>query len=133
MFINAWAIGSIRFGGMMLPAKHAAPPVTLLHEPDNSGSRMKTRRFRLSKVWEKSPRRYSSVGTRRWFSPPGSVRESRSWDQKKNSLFRCLLNPPGNNTGPPSVQAPLSNLYNGLCNPCWRREYSLPLSDVSRL
>ncbi len=72
---------------------------------------MKISRFEPSTVCEKSPARSSAVGIRRWLSVPGSVRDRRSCDKKKNSLFRPLLNSvPGMSTGPPSVHAVLSNV-----------------------
>ncbi len=94
-----------------------------------------------SNVCEKSPRRSSSVGIRRSFNPPGSVRARISCDQKKNSLFLLRLNSvPGMSTGPPSVQAVLSNVYAGgshcevtPCEHCRRRLNSLPFQASSRL
>jgi len=99
----------MRLAGMMLPGKQAGPPVTTLHAPEASGSRMLIRRPWLSNVCEKSPLRSSAVGMVRVLSAPGSVRGSRSCDQKKNSLSRPRLKSvPGSSTGPPNVHAVLS-------------------------
>ena len=70
---------------------------------------MKRRRPWLSNVCEKSPLRSRSVGIVLSCSVPGSLRGSRSWEKKKNSLSRLRLNDtPGTITGPPNVHAVLS-------------------------
>src|SRR5262245_29068070 len=114
---------------MMLPAKHPGPPLLTEQVPP---SRMKICRPVLSSVWEKSPLRSSSVGTRRRFSVPGSVLDRTSCDQKKNSRLRRI--------GPLSVHATLSNLYSAgsqlsrsPCPHCCVRRYSFPFHAVSRL
>ena len=39
-FSSAWPFGSIRLAGMMLPGKHAGPPLVVEQFPVSSGSRM---------------------------------------------------------------------------------------------
>src|SRR5262245_47890838 len=100
----AAANGLMRSCGIRFPVKQPEPPVVTLQDPDFNGSRMLISRFWLSNVWEKSPRRSSSVGILSCERLPGSRRGSMSCDQKKNSLSRfwLYLNP-GRRTGPPIV------------------------------
>ena len=99
-------------------AKQPGPPVVELHASPcaaSCGSLIQSRWPRLSTVCEKSPARSSAVGIVLSCSVPGSFLGSRSCEKKKNSLSRLPLKPvPGTSTGPPIVQAVLSNRYGAL-------------------
>src|ERR1700692_1950728 len=78
----AWPLGSIRLAGTRLPVN--GEPVV--------GSLTTISRLLRSKLWEKSPRRSSAVGTVSWATGCEVFSGQYSCDQKKNSLLRSLVN-----------------------------------------
>src|SRR5687767_7965145 len=103
------------------PSRKHAVWSAAVHAPVRFGSLMKGYRLpRLSSVWEKSPRRSSSVGIRYDTAslPPVRGRNSSAW--KKNSL----LVPPGFPIGPP-IEYPIS------C--CFRMGFGVPLRMLALL